>query len=35
MNKNFLQEVASSQISKVQNPIETVIAREATYTMGA
>jgi hypothetical protein len=34
MNKNFLQEVASSQILEVQNPIGTAITREATYTMG-
>jgi hypothetical protein len=35
MNKTFLQEVASSHISEVQNPNETAIAREATYTKWA
>ena len=31
MNNTFLQEVASSQISEIQNPNETAIARLATY----
>ena len=30
MNKNFLQEVASSQISEIQNSNETATGREAT-----